>query len=380
MNSRALLLLLILLVPERMFSQISAGAVQQAAGATQDTAAAKDDELLALGRRISALFAQRKYVEALTLAQNGVERGERLYGKDDLRLAPFLTNLAILSLVNSKPDEAEPLFKRAIAIYEQKAGQNDPRMSVALNSYGWLQFRKKDYGRAEALFKRSVAIQETTYGTDNVEVAPHLAMLADFYQARGNYSKADSLYSRAVSIMEKTQGIDGKLLLGTLERRLCLQIHFSKTKEASQVLEHLYKMKVPFKGDAPAAGQPKKEDASLGLEKLAGDKETLLYNFVGMLEGKLISKPLPEYPAKAQSARLSGTVVTRIVVDEEGKVIAATPMCAHPLLMEAVQKAALNARFTPSLQDGRPVKVSGYIVYQFGFDKSPVGPSSPVIR
>ena len=85
----------------------------------------------------------------------------------------------------------------------------------------------------------------------------------------------------------------------------------------------------------------------------------------GLLNGKAISKPEPAYPAVAKAARASGTVTVAITVDETGKVISARAVSGHPLLQQAAVQAAYQARFTPTLQAGRPVKVSGTITYNF---------------
>ena len=55
----------------------------------------------------------------------------------------------------------------------------------------------------------------------------------------------------------------------------------------------------------------------------------------------------------------------KVIVDEEGKVIAAQAVSGHPLLQAAAVKAAREARFTPTLLDGKPVKVQGVITYNF---------------
>ena len=87
----------------------------------------------------------------------------------------------------------------------------------------------------------------------------------------------------------------------------------------------------------------------------------------GVLNGKAISKPPPAYPPIAKAARASGTVTVQIVVDESGRVISASAVSGHPLLQQAAVAAARNARFSPTLLSGQPVKVSGVITYNFVF-------------
>ena len=86
----------------------------------------------------------------------------------------------------------------------------------------------------------------------------------------------------------------------------------------------------------------------------------------GVLNGKAISLPAPEYPATAKQARVSGAVTVRVTVDENGAVIAAQAVSGHPLLQAAAVQAARQARFTPTLLMGEPVKITGVIIYNFG--------------
>jgi TonB family protein len=88
----------------------------------------------------------------------------------------------------------------------------------------------------------------------------------------------------------------------------------------------------------------------------------------GVLNGKAVSKPAPQYPAVAKSARAAGTVSVQGTVDEGGKVVAANAVTGHPLLLAAAADAARQARFAPTLLSGKPVKTTGVITYNFALD------------
>jgi TonB family protein len=85
----------------------------------------------------------------------------------------------------------------------------------------------------------------------------------------------------------------------------------------------------------------------------------------GVEKGAAIELPQPAYPAIAVAAHVSGTVQVRVIVDEEGKVIAAHAISGHPLLQATSVSAARNARFKPWTLNGSPVKVTGVINYNF---------------
>lgn len=86
---------------------------------------------------------------------------------------------------------------------------------------------------------------------------------------------------------------------------------------------------------------------------------------LGVINGKAVAKPAPPYPAIARAARVSGTVTVQILVDEEGRVASARVTNGHPLLHAVCVQAAHRAQFSPTLLSNRPVKVSGYITYNF---------------
>lgn len=85
----------------------------------------------------------------------------------------------------------------------------------------------------------------------------------------------------------------------------------------------------------------------------------------GVLNSKATSKPEPPYPALAKAARASGAVIVKVTVDETGKVISADAVAGHPLLRPAAVAAAREAKFTPTLLSGKPVRVTGLLTYNF---------------
>jgi TonB family protein len=83
------------------------------------------------------------------------------------------------------------------------------------------------------------------------------------------------------------------------------------------------------------------------------------------LDGQKLSAPPPAYPAIARAARAQGRVGVRVTVNEDGNVVAASAVYGHPLLQQAAVAAAREAKFKPTVVNGKPVKVSGLISYNF---------------
>ena len=86
----------------------------------------------------------------------------------------------------------------------------------------------------------------------------------------------------------------------------------------------------------------------------------------GVITGQAIAPlPQPAYPPLAKQMRVQGRVSVQVLIDEEGRVISANAVDGHHLLAPAAQRAALQARFRPTLLSNQPVKVSGVITYDF---------------
>jgi TonB family protein len=100
----------------------------------------------------------------------------------------------------------------------------------------------------------------------------------------------------------------------------------------------------------------------------AGDKRGPIS--AGVLNGKAISLPKPDYPADARAAGVEGVVVVQVTIDEQGNVVEARPISGPKQLQEASVSAALQAKFSPTLLSGEPVKVTGVLVYNFGRPQS----------
>jgi periplasmic protein TonB len=85
----------------------------------------------------------------------------------------------------------------------------------------------------------------------------------------------------------------------------------------------------------------------------------------GPITGLAISLPKPLYSEIAKRARIQGSVNVQVLIDESGRVVSAKAVSGHPLLTVEAQKAALQARFSPTKLGDQPVRVSGVITYNF---------------
>ncbi|MCP4566642.1 MAG: energy transducer TonB [FCB group bacterium] len=74
---------------------------------------------------------------------------------------------------------------------------------------------------------------------------------------------------------------------------------------------------------------------------------------------ELIHQVEPEYPAKAKKQGIEGTVIIKSLIDKEGNTVKAivAKSSGTASLDDAAQKAAMNYRYKPALQNEQPVAI-----------------------
>jgi DNA-binding SARP family transcriptional activator len=293
-------------------------------------------EAAKLAVEAAQLYKQGKYKEALPIAKRCLQIRERAFTPADEALRTALNNLAEVYLALGKYGDAEPLFQRLIKSYEEFAPA-DARLVRALQRMGLIKFVAGEHDKTERLYRRALEITEKAYAPDDPKVASAASYLAEYYQAVGNFKKAEPLYQRIFAITEKhTPTGDSEDFRQARDRYACLLHKIGREEQAREV-----------------------EDRG----PLAGTGSTPVMGSV--INGRAISIPKPPYPDEARAARVSGTVVVRVVIDEKGNVIRACAMQGPSLLMHTSEAAAFNAVFTPTKLSGQPVKVTGIINYNF---------------
>ncbi|MDQ1612817.1 MAG: periplasmic protein TonB [Pyrinomonadaceae bacterium] len=86
---------------------------------------------------------------------------------------------------------------------------------------------------------------------------------------------------------------------------------------------------------------------------------------VGSLLPKATDKPAPTYPSSARNARITGRVTVYLMLDEKGAVSKVERTDGPELLRGAATDAARRWKFRPTVVNGQPVRVSGFINFNF---------------
>jgi len=98
----------------------------------------------------------------------------------------------------------------------------------------------------------------------------------------------------------------------------------------------------------------------------------------GWTKYNLLEVVNPEYPVELREKGVSGSVVTKLVIDKEGSVVSASAGEGDPALMEYALKAVKQWKFRPYVADGRAVEVETTATIDFSREEPYVRTSKPL--
>ena len=86
---------------------------------------------------------------------------------------------------------------------------------------------------------------------------------------------------------------------------------------------------------------------------------------IGSLIEQATQRVNPSYPVFAKTAHVTGIVRVDLVIDEKGSVVSAQSSTGPSMLRQAAIDASKRWKFRPTIRDGKPVSVSGFLNFNF---------------
>lgn len=83
------------------------------------------------------------------------------------------------------------------------------------------------------------------------------------------------------------------------------------------------------------------------------------------LNGQLLNNPKPNYPQAAKIAGIAGKVDVVVEINETGNVVKIESANGNEILAKSASEAALQAKFSPTMCDGKATKTIGVISFNF---------------
>jgi tetratricopeptide (TPR) repeat protein len=215
-----------------------------------------------LYKTASYLSDRAEYGEAEPLYLRALAIYEKALGPTHLETATCLNRLAMLYTRQGRYEEAEPLYQRVLATREKALGPDHPDTGISLNNLAVLYHDQERYKKAEPLYRRALAIWENTLGPEHADTATCLDNLAELYRAQVRHEEAEPLYLRALAIHENALGPDDPAIATSLSNLALLYIDQDRYDEA----EPLHRRALTIREKALGPDHP---DTGISLDNLA---------------------------------------------------------------------------------------------------------------
>ena len=163
--------------------------------------------------------------------------------------------------------------------------------------------------------------------------------LANLYARDKKFEKANDFYLKSYALAIKHYGKAGREVEQVEDSRVCYVSTQGLKYQKPETFPSFYEEKKKLFGETPENG--------------------------GILNAKAKILPGPRYPEEAKSQRIGGTTPMRVKIDEQGNVIGVRTLCGNPILARASEEAVKNAKFETVLVNGKPIKYSGIVVYNY---------------
>ena len=151
-------------------------------------------------------FIQRgDYIGAEPLYRRALEIYEKVHGPDHKDVAFSLAGLAKCNMHCGKYTEAQLLYTRVISIYEKLYGPDVEDVANMVENLAQCYVYQRDYTRAAPLFERSIEIFKKVHGPNHEYVAANMFALARCYDEKNEDKKAEPLFRRALEIYEESK-------------------------------------------------------------------------------------------------------------------------------------------------------------------------------
>ncbi len=208
---------------------------------------------------------------------------------------------------------------------------------------------QKDLLFAEKYYKQAIIWREEGEGKDSPNSVTPLIGLANINYWRKNYKQSAEFYERAIKIGGKKSDVENINFLAIYLRGECAFKKAGKSDEFETIKEN-FSVSFP----TPTGS------------KLTNDPQVAFSINSGVVNGKALNLTAPAYPAAAKKAGATGEVKVKVLINEQGNVISACGVNdANSFLIEASENAAYNSKFQPTTLQGKPIKVTGTIIYNF---------------
>lgn len=285
-----------------------------------------------LNQKVADAYKENKIDDALKYSRQILELSIKTFGAESNEAAVSYTNLGIILRDKQKYKDSVENLQNAVRIYQKDLPKNKGKIANVLEATAGVQFLSGKTDDAEKSGLDSLKLKEEVFGRESKEAYLSNLSLAEFYGRSKNIQKADEYYLKTYASAIKLFGKESSEINKIDDSRMC---------STAMITE---------------AG---KNFADERMKLFGYERNNKIVNGTAVSLGRAV------YPAALKKAGVEGAVVFRVVIDEEGNLSDAKPICGNSQLFETTKQAALKSKFNKTLKNGAPTKTEGYLVYRF---------------
>ena len=185
------------------------------------------------GHLASIYFIRGDYQDAEPAYRRQLALYEQVYRPDSPMILPALEQLGTLFQVQKRLPAAHETFARAVAISTASFGENSSDSERSLTNLARLLMAEQDFQNAEIDAMRVVKIVETMYGPDDFRVAPAVSLLCNVYDMTRDAAKDEPCHERMIALEEKEYGVNSPRLAIDLNTDAYLLRKLGRNDEAA---------------------------------------------------------------------------------------------------------------------------------------------------
>jgi tetratricopeptide (TPR) repeat protein len=162
-----------------------------------------EDGMEVVGWRLQ--MGRRYELTELLKTNDALLEAERTLSADDPQVGALCLRLADLFETYERFADAEPLYKRALAIME-KNENNAESLAEILDRLGNVYVKQQKYELAEAIYRRVLEMRIEIFGADHADIASSYLHLGRLQLSRGDHTDGVVWLQKALPIAEKHMG------------------------------------------------------------------------------------------------------------------------------------------------------------------------------
>lgn len=205
----------------------------------QHAAVASDGQEARVTNNLADIYRSAgRYPEAEPLYKRAIALSEAVFGSEHPYTALPINNLAGLYQSQHRSADAAPLFERSLAIRKKALGDSHLDVAVSLNNLGGLYQSQGKFSQAEEYYRSAFDILSRVLGTKHPYTATNLNNLAALYSVQGRWQEAEELHRQVLAIRRDSLGENHPDTAASLNNLATLFSHQARFDEAAPLFEH----------------------------------------------------------------------------------------------------------------------------------------------